>query len=51
MGGYKWGLKSPNLGYKYSYPTYNSTHEPPRDPEDCVKYLRLGVVGLGARVT
>ena len=33
MGSYKWGYQSPNLGYKYSYPTYNSvyiaTHEPP----------------------
>ena len=23
MGSYKWGYKSPNLGYKYCYPTYN----------------------------
>ena len=24
--GYKWGYKSPNMGYKYSYPTYNPTY-------------------------
>ena len=24
MGRYKWGYKSPNKGYKYSYLTYNS---------------------------
>ena len=32
MGSYKWGYKSPNLGYNYSYPTYSptqTTHEPP----------------------
>ena len=33
MGSYKWGYKSPNMGYKYSYPTSNpiliTTHEPP----------------------
>ena len=32
MGSYKWGYKSHNLGYNYSYPTYNpptTTHEPP----------------------
>ena len=23
MGGYKWSYKSPNMGFKYSYPTYN----------------------------
>ena len=23
MGSYKWGYKTPNMGYKYSYPTYN----------------------------
>ena len=23
MGSYKWGYKSPNMGYKYSYPNYN----------------------------
>ena len=26
MGSYKWGYKSPNLGYKYSYPTYSPTY-------------------------
>ena len=26
MGSYKWGYKSPNMGYNYSYPTYNSTY-------------------------
>ena len=25
MGSYKWGYKSPNMGYNYSYPTYNPT--------------------------
>ena len=33
MGSYKWGYKSPNMGYNRSYPTYNpayiTTHEPP----------------------
>ena len=34
MGGYKYGYKSPNMGYNYSYLTYNptyiiTTHEPP----------------------
>ena len=23
---YKWGYKSPNTGYKYSYPTYNPSY-------------------------
>ena len=26
MGTYKWGYKSPNMGHKYSYPTYNPTY-------------------------
>ena len=29
MGSYKWGYKSPNMGYKYSYPTYNPTYNYP----------------------
>ena len=29
MGTYKWGCKSPNTGYKYSYPTYNPTYNYP----------------------
>ena len=29
MGTYKWGYKSPNVGYKYSYPTYNPTYNYP----------------------
>ena len=32
VGSYKWGFKSPNMGHKYGYPTYNpliTTHEPP----------------------
>ena len=30
MGSYKWGHKSPNVGYNYSYPTYRvSTRTPP----------------------
>ena len=32
-GSYKWGYKSPNMGYNYSYLTYNpliTTHEPLR---------------------
>ena len=32
MGSYKWGFESPNMGNKYSYPTYSptflTTHEP-----------------------
>ena len=35
MGSYKWGYKSSNMGYKYSYPNYNpfiTTHEPPSIP-------------------
>ena len=30
MGSYKWGYKSPNMGYKYSYPTYNPTYSYPK---------------------
>ena len=30
MGRYKWGYKSSNMGYKYSYPTYNLTNNYPR---------------------
>ena len=26
MGSYKWGYKSSNMGYKYSYPTCNPTY-------------------------
>ena len=29
MGSYKWGYKSPNMGYKYSYPTCNPTYNYP----------------------
>ena len=33
MGSYKWGYKSPNMSYIYSYPNHNpppiTTHEPP----------------------
>ena len=29
MGGHKWGYKSPNMGYKYSYPTHNPTYNYP----------------------
>ena len=29
MDSYKWGYKSPNLGYNYSYPTYNPTYNYP----------------------
>ena len=29
MGSYKWGYKSPNMGYNYSYPTYNPTYNYP----------------------
>ena len=32
MGSYKWGYKSPTIGYENGYPTYNpliTTHEPP----------------------
>ena len=29
MGSYKWGSKSPNMGYNYSYPTYNPTYNYP----------------------
>ena len=30
MGSYKWGYKSPNMGYTYSYPTYNPTYNYPK---------------------
>ena len=29
MGSYKWGYTSPNMGYTYSYPTYNPTYNYP----------------------
>ena len=29
MGRYKWGCKSPNLGYNQSYPAYNPTYSYP----------------------
>ena len=29
MGGYQWSYKSSNMGYKYSYPTYNPTYNYP----------------------
>ena len=29
MGSYKWGYKSRNMGYNYSYPTYNPTYYQP----------------------
>ena len=29
MGSYKWSYKSPNMGYKYSCPTYNPTQNKP----------------------
>ena len=29
MGSYKWSYKSPNMGSKYSYPTYKSTYNYP----------------------
>ena len=29
MGSYKRGYKSPNIGYRYSYPTYNPIHSYP----------------------
>ena len=28
-GTYQWGYKSPNMGYKYSYPTYNPIYNYP----------------------
>ena len=28
-GSYKWGYKSPNMGYNYSYLTYNPTYNYP----------------------
>ena len=28
-GSYKWSCKSPNIGYNYSYPTYNPTYNYP----------------------
>ena len=34
IGSYTWGYKSPNMGYKYSYPTNNPTyHYPYPEPE------------------
>ena len=29
MGSYKWGYESPNMGNKYSYPTYSPTYNYP----------------------
>ena len=29
MDSYKLGYKSPNMGYRYSYPTYNLTYSYP----------------------
>ena len=29
MGSYKWGYKSPNMGYKYGCLTYNHTYNYP----------------------
>ena len=29
MGSYKWGFKSPNMGYNYRYPTYSHTYNYP----------------------
>ena len=29
MGSYEWVYKSPNMGQKYSYPTYNPTSDNP----------------------
>ena len=28
-GSYKWGYKSPSMGYKFSYPTCNATYNYP----------------------
>ena len=36
MGSYKWGHKSPNMGYKYSYPTHNPTYN---------WFLHYGLIG------
>ena len=37
MGSYKWGYKSPNMAYNYSYPIVITpliiTHEPPSNPQ------------------
>ena len=29
LGSYKWSYMSPNMGYNYSYPTYNPTYKYP----------------------
>ena len=29
MGSYKWGYKSPNMGYNNGYPNYNATDNYP----------------------
>ena len=29
MDSHKWGFKSPNMGYKHSYPTYHPTYNDP----------------------
>ena len=29
MGSYKWGYKSPNMAYNYSYPTYKPIYNYP----------------------
>ena len=39
MGSYKWGYKSPNMGCKCSYPTYNLTYNYPFN-------LQVGVEGF-----
>ena len=33
MGSYKWGYKSPNVGCKYSYPTYHPNYFLPMNPQ------------------
>ena len=30
MGSYKWGYKSPNMGYNYGYLTYNPSYNYPK---------------------
>ena len=30
MGSYKWPYKSPNMGYKFSYPAYNPKPQNPK---------------------
>ena len=46
MGSYKWGYKSPNMGYNYRWPTYNYpwTSTPRRQPFTCLGYPNADII-------